>query len=144
MVDGDNNGIPDDAVSYGVSVSCSRIPLPTLVVKAAFVRDLNGDGAACRAGGGQNCDQFCDTGEQCEINLLVQNLGPMDLTDVTLFISESDDDIECVTQASVPVGAWPAGATIDTRNIGGQNRPFGFTASQTAITTTPGTPPRET
>ena len=31
MVDGDNNGIPDDVVSFGVAVSCRQLPLPNLM-----------------------------------------------------------------------------------------------------------------
>jgi len=131
MVDGDNNGIPDDAVSYGVAVSCPRLPLPNLVVTATNVRDINGD-----------LDPFCDTGEQCELTLKLRNLGPIDLHDVVLYLSSGDDDIECISKGAVMVGDLPAGAEVDTASLGGQRLPFRFTASLSAVTVGSGNPER--
>jgi hypothetical protein len=136
MVDGDNNGIPDDAVSFGILVNCGRVPLPIIVVEATQVSDINGDRAACLAMGNlpETCDGFCDTGEKCEMTLIVANAGPMDLTDVTLHLATADSDVECVTKPSVFVGDFAAGMKVNTASIGGARRPFEFTAAQTAIT----------
>jgi hypothetical protein len=142
MVDGNNNGIPDDAVSFGILVNCGRVPLPSIVVESVEVGDLNGDRAACLALGNppETCDTFCDTGEKCEMTLVVANNGPMDLTEVTFHLATSDDDIECVTKPSVFVGDFPAGGKVNTASIGGARKPFEFTASQNAITISPASP----
>ncbi|HEU4403032.1 MAG TPA: thrombospondin type 3 repeat-containing protein, partial [Candidatus Polarisedimenticolia bacterium] len=39
-VDGDNTGIPDDVVSFGLQVSCSRLALPNIVIEEVSVHDL--------------------------------------------------------------------------------------------------------
>ncbi len=141
MVDGDNNGLPDDALSYAVAVQCTKVPLPNLIVQSITVRDLNGDGAACRAGCGTNqaclanCDPFCDTGERCEMTVVVKNGGPVSLTDATLYLATGDSDVQCVTKPAVAIGSLPVGGTVDTANIGGQRRPFEFVASQTLQST---------
>jgi hypothetical protein len=133
MVDGDNNGIPDDVLSFGVAVNCARRVLPGIVVEAALVRDLNGDG-----------DAFCDPGERCEMTVVVANAGPLALSDVTLFLATADDDIQCVTKPSVFVGNLPLGGKVDTANLGGPGirRPFEFTASQNVMTVSAGDPAR--
>jgi hypothetical protein len=141
MVDGDNNGLPDDALSYAVSVQCSKVPLPNLIVQLVTVRDLNGDGAACRPGCGTdqtclaNCDPFCDAGERCEMTVVVKNGGPVSLTDATFYLATGDSDVQCVTKPAVSIGNLAAGATVDTANIGGQRRPFEFVASQSVQST---------
>jgi hypothetical protein len=124
MTDGDNNGIPDDIISFGVEINCARLPLPSLVVEASFVNDLNGD-----------MDVFCDTGEQCEMTVIVANTSPINLTNVSLHLASADADIECITVPTVFVGDLPAGAKVNTSSVGGQRRPFRFTASQTVQTT---------
>jgi hypothetical protein len=124
MVDGDNNGIPDDVVSFGVLVNCTRLPLPNLVVEAVQVTDLNGDH-----------DAFCDSGEKCEMTMSVRNSGPLALSDVTLYIATNDSDIQCVSKPSVKVGNLAVGARVDTANIGGQRRPFEFTVGSGTNTT---------
>ena len=124
MVDGDNNGIPDDIVSFGVLVNCSRLPLPNLVVEAVQVTDLNGDH-----------DAFCDSGEKCEMTMSVKNNGPIALSDVTLYIATNDTDVQCVSKPSVKVGSLAVGARVDTANIGGLRRPFEFTVPSTTQTT---------
>jgi hypothetical protein len=129
MVDGDNNGIPDDILSFDMEVNCNKVPLPALVVKGVTVRDLNGDH-----------DAFCDTGEDCEMTVVVANNGPLNLTDVVLTLSTGDADIQCLVRPSVAIGAFPAGTTIDTANLGGQRRPFEFVASQSAQTTVAANP----
>ncbi len=129
MVDGDNNGVPDDAVSFGLLVNCSRVPLPNLVVQSVTVSDLNGDH-----------DVFCDTGEDCEMTMVLVNAGPVNLTSVTLNLATSDPDIQCLTKGSVQIGDLPVGGRVDTANIGGQRRPFRYTVSQTTQTTVPADP----
>jgi hypothetical protein len=122
--DSDNNGIPDDIVSFGLLANCKALPLPTLVVQSVNVTDLNGDH-----------DPFCDAGEDCTMTLTVKNQSAINLNDVTLTLATSDPDIQCVTKPSVRVGSFPAGSTVNTANIGGQSLPFEFIASTSAITT---------
>ena len=129
QIDGDNNGVPDDVVSFGVLVNCGKLALPSLVVETATVNDLNGDG-----------DAFCDTGEKCEMTVVVTNAGSTALTDVTLYLATSDSDIQCVTKPSIFIGNLAAGARVDTANIGGQRRVFEYTVSSTTETTVAATP----
>jgi len=107
MVDGDNNGIPDDVVSFGLQVNCSRLPLPNIVIEAVTVRDTNGD-----------LDAFCDTGETCEMTVALVNNGPLALNDVILHLATSDPDIACVQIASVDIGSLPVGGRVDTADVG--------------------------
>jgi subtilase family protein/thrombospondin type 3 repeat protein len=137
MVDGDNNGIPDDAVSFGLVVNCGNLPLPNLVIEVVTVHDLCPEGVSCQYGDG---DVFCDTGEKCEMTLKVRNAGPVNLTDVTFHLATPDSDIACVSKPSVLIGSFPAGALVDTANIGGQRRPFEYTVSQTTNTIDPAIP----
>ena len=123
-IDGDNNGIPDDIASFGVLVNCGKLDLPNLVVESTTVNDLNGDG-----------DAFCDTGEKCEMTVVVANAGTQNLTDVTLYLATSDTDVLCVTKPSIVVGSLPAGGRVDTANIGGQRRVFEYTISPATNTT---------
>jgi hypothetical protein len=129
-IDGDNDGIPDDVTRFGLLVNCSKLDLPSLVVEAATVNDLNGDG-----------DAFCDSGEDCEMTLVVTNAGTKTLTDVTLYLATEDSDVQCVKKPSVFVGTIPAGGKIDTANIGGQRRPFEYTIQATTQTTQASNPP---
>ncbi len=131
MVDGDNNGIPDDVVSFGVAVGCRQLPLPNLIVQAAVVNDLNGDH-----------DGFCDTGEKCEMTVVVKNAGPVNLTNVTFYLASADSDIQCISKPAVAIGNLPVGAVVNTANIGGQRRPFEYTVSQTTQTTVAADPAR--
>ena len=124
QIDGDNNGLPDDIVSFGVLVNCGKLELPNLVVETATVNDVNGDG-----------DAFCDSGEKCEMTLVVANAGGVGLTDVTLHLATSDADIQCVTKPSRLIGALPAGGKVDTSDIGGQRLFFEYTVSPTTQTT---------
>src|SRR6185436_708553 len=43
-VDDDNNGIPDDAVTFNTVLACRKLPLASLVVLAKSVADVGGDG----------------------------------------------------------------------------------------------------
>ena len=123
-IDGDNNGIPDDVASFGVLVNCGKLDLPSLVVESTAVNDLNGDG-----------DAFCDTGEKCEMTMVVANNGTTPLHDVILYLATSDTDVQCVTKPSVLIGTIPAGGKVDTSNIGGQRRAFEYTLSASTQTT---------
>src|SRR5262249_16037384 len=87
-------------------------------------------------------DAFCDSGEKCEMTLLVTNAGSKPLTDVTLYLATEDSDVQCVSKPAVFVGNIPAGAKIDTANIGGQRRPFEYTIQATTQTTQASSPPR--
>ncbi len=133
MIDGDNSGIPDDVVSFGMIVNCNKVPLPTLVVEGTAVRDINpppdGDG-----------DAFCDTGETCEMTVTVFNNGPMSLTGASFHLATADPDIDCVTIPSVQIGDLPVGTKVDTACVGGTidssgvcqggvRRPFRFRVS---------------
>ncbi len=124
MVDGDNNGIPDDAISFGVLVNCGRVSLPNLVIESVAVVDVNGD-----------LDVFCDAGEKCQMTLAVRNTGPMPLSDVTFYLASDDPDIQCVNKPSIVVGSLPVGVTVNTANIGGQRRFFEYTVSNTTQST---------
>src|SRR5262249_16498481 len=42
-LDDDNDGIPDDAISFNTTVACKKMPLPQLVVLAGAPHDTNGD-----------------------------------------------------------------------------------------------------
>ncbi len=129
MVDGDNNGIPDDILSFGLAVNCGKLPLPAITLRTITVTDLNGDH-----------DSFCDTGEDCEMTLQLTNGGPLDLTDVTLTLTTTSPTIQCVKKPSVTVGSWAAGQTIDMVNLGGVRKPFEYVASstiQSSITSQP-------
>jgi hypothetical protein len=130
-IDGDNNGIPDDVVNFGVLVNCGKIDLPNIIIESAQVNDVNGDG-----------DAFCDTGEKCEMTVVIANGGPQSLTNLTLYLATSDADVQCVTKPSVLVGSLAAGASVDTANIGGQRRAFEFTISPSTQTTDPAQPSR--
>jgi hypothetical protein len=129
MTDGDNNGIPDDILSFGMTVRCQAVSLPSLVVKSVTVTDLNGDH-----------DVFCDTGEDCEMTVVVQNASSTNLSDVTLYLSSADSDIACISKPSVRIGTLAAGASVDTANVGGQRLPFEFSVSQTTQTTVAASP----
>ncbi len=131
MVDGDNNGIPDDAVSFGLQVKCTNVPLPSIVIESVAVSDINGD-----------TDPFCDTGETCRMTLQLANGGSISLTDASIFLATSDPDIECVTKPSIFLGDFPAGSRIDTADIGGAARFFEYVVSQTTQTVDTATPAR--
>jgi hypothetical protein len=129
QIDGDNNGVPDDIVSFGLLVNCGKLDLPNLIVESAVVNDVNGDG-----------DAFCDTGEKCEMTVVVANAGGIPLTGVTLHLATADTDIQCVTKPSLAIGPLPAGGKVDTSNIGGQRLFFEYTVSPTTQTTSASSP----
>src|SRR5439155_19641954 len=54
--DDDNNGIPDDILTYNLAISCRALPLARLVVRQIQVGDTDGDR-----------DGFPDSGETARI-----------------------------------------------------------------------------
>src|SRR5207247_531905 len=129
MVDGDNNGIPDDALSFALLANCSRVALPNIVVESVIVHDINGDS-----------DAFCDSGEKCRMTIAVRNAGPFPLTDVTLFLATDDSDIQCVSKPSMVVGSLPVGVTLDTSTLPGGLGYFEYTVSASTQTTSAANP----
>jgi hypothetical protein len=131
-VDDDNNGIPDDAISFGMGVSCRQLPLADLIVLATTVRDTNGDG-----------DIFADTGETARMSLILRNAGP-DLSDITLLLRSSDPDILCITKAEILLpDPLPNGAVVDTATLGSAGE-FEFIVSSTTETVNPANPEKGT
>ncbi len=129
-LDDDNNGIPDDAVSFTTTVSCKKVDLPRLIVLPKVVRDLNGDH-----------DQFADAGEVARLTVLVKNNSDISLTGVSLILGTSDPDISCVTRGTILIPSIPAGATVDTGVApGGDAGEFEFIVSPTASTINPTDP----
>jgi hypothetical protein len=132
-VDDDNDGLPDDAVSFTTQMACRKLPLPSLVVLPSGVRDLNGDH-----------DAFADAGEVARMTLFVKNNSAINLTGVTLILGSGDPDIGCITKGTVVIPSLPAGVTVDTASPG-INTPAGagefeFVVSQGASTTNPTDP----
>src|SRR6185295_4116921 len=122
-VDDDNDGLPDDAVSFTTQIACRKLPVPSLVVVPSGVRDLNGDH-----------DLFADAGEVARLTVFVKNNSTIDLTGVNLILGSSDPDISCVTKGTVVIPSLPAGATVDTSSAGINTPPgageFEFVVSQ--------------
>ncbi|HXU11782.1 MAG TPA: thrombospondin type 3 repeat-containing protein, partial [Candidatus Binatia bacterium] len=132
-VDDDNDGLPDDAVSFTTQIACRKLPVPSLVVVPSGVRDLNGDH-----------DLFADAGEVARLTVFVKNNSTIDLTGVNLILGSSDPDISCVTKGTVVIPSLPAGATVDTSSAGINTPPgageFEFVVSQATSTTSPTSP----
>ncbi len=99
--DDDNNGVPDDILSYNLTVACRTLPLAKLIIKSVQVGDTNGDH-----------DIFPDSGETARIYLTVQNASSFDLTNVYLNLNSSDPDIACITKPSIFRASFPAGTTL--------------------------------
>ncbi len=109
-VDDDNNGIPDDAITFNVALSCRRLPLATIVVLSTSIGDTNGDH-----------DIFADAGETARMTVAFRNASPFRLTGGTLILASTDPDIGCVTKGTVPLPPIEAGATFDTATLPGGN-----------------------
>ncbi|HEU4400496.1 MAG TPA: thrombospondin type 3 repeat-containing protein [Candidatus Polarisedimenticolia bacterium] len=106
-LDDDNNGIPDDVVSFTTSLSCKKLTYATLTVLATNVRDINGDH-----------DTFADAGETAAMSVVVRNGSDFDLTGVSLNLATTDRDITCITKPAILVPLIKAGATFDTATLG--------------------------
>ncbi|MBI1951424.1 MAG: thrombospondin type 3 repeat-containing protein, partial [Acidobacteria bacterium] len=102
-VDDDNNGIPDDAVTFNTVVSCKKLALPAIVVLSTSVHDTNGD-----------LDVFADAGEIGRMSVIVKNNSAINLSGVNLILGSSDADIACITKGTIIIPSLPAGATVDT------------------------------
>jgi hypothetical protein len=105
--DDDNSGVPDDIISYNLSVSCRILPLGSIVVLAVQAGDIDGDR-----------DTFPDSGERARIYVAIQNAGSFDLTNVTLNLNTTDDDIQCITKPSVFRALIQAGETVVLGSMG--------------------------
>ncbi|MBI4169371.1 MAG: S8 family serine peptidase, partial [Acidobacteria bacterium] len=107
-VDDNNDGIPDDALTFTTVISCKKLPLGSLTVLSVAVRDTNGD-----------LDTFADEGEIVRMTLNVQNSSPFAISGVNLILSTSDTrDIPCITRATVQVPPLAAGGSFDTATLG--------------------------
>ncbi|MDP2623867.1 MAG: thrombospondin type 3 repeat-containing protein, partial [Actinomycetota bacterium] len=130
-VDDDNNGIPDDAVSFNTVVSCKKLPLASLVVLSSTVRDLNGDG-----------DVFADPGEIARMSIRVRNGSSFPLSGLTLVLATSDPDISCVTKSAITIpGTLASLAEYDTLASLGQGAgEFEFIVNPLTETINPANP----
>ena len=108
--DDENNGLPDDVVTFNGFIACRTQVLADLAILSAAYSDFTGDH-----------DAFPDTGETGRVQLVVRNDG-VALTDATIVMTTSDADVACVTRPSVLVGSIASGATVTIGN-------FEFTAA---------------
>ena len=117
------NGVPDDVENgpyYALAVSCNKVPLADIVVLKTLVRDLP-EVVQCGSGGTSPCgdgDVFADPGEMVRVRLNLQNISTLNLTGVTLSLSTTDPDITCITDTTIRIPSFLAGATVDTRTLG--------------------------
>jgi len=100
-LDDDNNGIPDDAVTFNTIISCKKVPLPQLVVLPGPPRDLNGDH-----------DTFADAGEIVRMGVTVKNNSNFAVTGVTLILGSADPDISCITKGTILIPIIPAKTAV--------------------------------
>jgi hypothetical protein len=128
-VDDDNNGIPDDAVTFNSVIACRKLPLASIVVLATSVADVGGDG-----------DPFADAGETARMSLVLRNASGFDLTNATLVLGTIDPDVACVTKSTILIPLFPDGATLDTATLGNPAGRFEYVISSTASTTNPASP----
>ncbi|HYS04579.1 MAG TPA: thrombospondin type 3 repeat-containing protein [Candidatus Dormibacteraeota bacterium] len=105
--DDDNNGVPDDMLSYNVVVACRAVPLAKILVMSTQVGDVDGDH-----------DGFADSGEKVRIYMSVKNAGTFDLTNVSLNLNSSDPDVACITRPTIFRALFRAGETLSLGSIG--------------------------
>jgi len=136
-LDDDNNGIPDDAISFNVVSSCKKLPLPSLVVVQRTVHDINGD-----------LDNFADTGETARMSLKIRNASPFPLNQVNLILGTSDkDNIACIAKSVIQIPFLAATGDplhrdeFDTLSLGSPAGEFEFTVTATTQTVNPTSPP---
>ena len=127
--DDDNNGIPDDAITFNTIIACKKLPLASLTVLSKTVHDINGD-----------LDPFADAGETARMSLVIRNASNFDLTNATLTLGSIDPDIACVTKSTIFVSSLAAGATLDTLTLGQPAGEFEFVVSPTTSTTNASNP----
>ncbi|HEV8699781.1 MAG TPA: thrombospondin type 3 repeat-containing protein, partial [Candidatus Polarisedimenticolia bacterium] len=124
-LDDDFNGVPDDLVTFQGSVSCRVLPLARYSVLAANYLDLDGDH-----------DIFPDTGETGRVSVQIQNTGPA-LTNAKFTLLSFDSDVACITQPTLSVANFAAGAVItlgSTSPAAPLNSVYQFRASDTLAT----------
>ncbi|HZM70989.1 MAG TPA: thrombospondin type 3 repeat-containing protein [Candidatus Cryosericum sp.] len=129
--DDDNNGIPDDAITFTTAITCKRLELANLIVLAVSVHDTNGD-----------IDPFADAGETARMSLTVRNAGDFALTNATLVLGSVDPDIACITKSTIFVPSLPADGVLNTATLGEPAGTFEYTLKTTASTTNPSAPSR--
>jgi hypothetical protein len=117
--DDNRDGIPDDVAAFHGVIACNTQPLARLAVVKAVYQDLNGDH-----------DGFPDTGETGRLLLTLRNDGPA-LTGVVLTLTSTDPNVTAISQGSVPVASFPAGATLTVGSLDPAQTGFTFTVSTT-------------
>ena len=123
-VDDDNNGIPDDVLTFTTAITCKKLPLASLTVLAKSTADVGGDG-----------DAFADAGETARMSIVVRNNGGFPLTNATLVLGSTDPDVACITKSTILVPSIPAGGIVDTATLGDPAGKFEFVVSTTTSTT---------
>ncbi|HEV8703287.1 MAG TPA: thrombospondin type 3 repeat-containing protein [Candidatus Polarisedimenticolia bacterium] len=102
-VDDDNNGIPDDAITFNSTMSCKKLLLPQILILGKTVHDLNGDH-----------DGFADSGEIVRMSVVVKNNSAIPLTGVNLILGTSDSDIGCLTKSTILIPSIQPNEAVDT------------------------------
>ncbi len=107
-LDDDNNGIPDDAVTFNTVINCKKGELAKLIVLSTTVGDVDGDH-----------DQFADAGEKARMTIRLKNASAFSLTNATLVLETTDSDIACLTKTTVVLPTLaPSGTLGDTIDTG--------------------------
>jgi hypothetical protein len=118
--DDENDGIPDDTVTFNGTIACRTQALANFAVLSTEYRDNN-------PGNGDH-DVFPDTGEIGRVQIQIQNLGPS-LTDATIVMTSSDPDVACVNRPSLLVGDIPNGEIVTFGNFNVGTAGLEFTAA---------------
>ncbi len=113
------DGLPDDVVTFAGTVACNQRPLANLTLLGAAYQDLDGDH-----------DIFPDTGETGRLVLTLRNNGAR-LTDVRLILTSSDSDVACISNTTLFLPVFEAGATIVAGSLAAGQPGWTFTASDT-------------
>ncbi|HXH28471.1 MAG TPA: thrombospondin type 3 repeat-containing protein [Candidatus Polarisedimenticolia bacterium] len=128
-VDDNNDGIPDDVISFNTFIGCKKLPLANLTVLGTSVRDLNGDH-----------DLFADPGEIARMSVRIRNTSGFALTGASLLLTTSDPDISCITKSTIAIPDLAAGAEFDTASLGQTTGEFEFIVNPLTQTINPATP----
>jgi hypothetical protein len=124
--DDDNNGVPDDLISFTSAAVCrlkefsklGAVSLaqvrfddfkdPLFVFNGGSPTDTNPDN---RCGDGYTGDPFVDPGECANLDLAITNATAGDLTNVRVCISTTSAAVDCIVDGCAYYGAIPAGQT---------------------------------
>jgi Subtilase family/Thrombospondin type 3 repeat len=128
-VDDNNDGIPDDVISFNTAIGCKKLPLAGLTVLGSTVRDLNGDG-----------DVFADPGEIARMSVRIRNTSGFPLTGAILLLTTTDPDIACITKSTIAIPDLANGGQFDTASLGQGAGEFEFIVSPTTETINPANP----